>query len=125
MKRVLALLLTCFVLILMLAGCQGAKETSGDTQKAAVTEKTQGQKDEAKPKEGGIDIGIVLPTKQESRWLGDEAKFRKAIEEKKLNAEILFSQNSSAIEKTNVESLISMGAKVIVLCPYDATAAAA
>lgn len=74
---------------------------------------------------GGLDVGIVLPTKEESRWLGDEAKFKSQIAERGYNAEFLFSQNSSAIEKTNVETLITKGAKVIILCPYDATAAAA
>ena len=73
----------------------------------------------------GLDIGIVLPTKEESRWLGDEAKFKSQIAEYGYDAEFLFSQNSSAIEKTNVETMITKGAKVIILCPYDATAAAA
>ncbi|MGI6440163.1 MAG: sugar-binding protein [Sphaerochaetaceae bacterium] len=74
---------------------------------------------------GDLDIGIVLPTKEETRWLGDEAMFKKQIAELGYKAEILFSQNSSAIEKTNVETLITKGAKVIILCPFDATAAAA
>lgn len=73
----------------------------------------------------GVDIGIVLPTREESRWLGDEAKFIKAIEEGNYNARILFSENNSATEKTNVETLIGLGAKTIVLCAFDATAAAA
>jgi putative multiple sugar transport system substrate-binding protein len=74
---------------------------------------------------GGIDIGIVLPTVQENRWLGDQAKFREAITARGLKAEILFSNNNSATERTNVETFISRGAKIIVLCAYDAAAAAA
>jgi len=74
---------------------------------------------------GTIDIGIVLPTKEETRWLGDEANFVQIIEEKGYRAEILYSQKSSATEKTNVETFISKGAKVIILCPYDDVAAAA
>ena len=68
-------------------------------------------------------IGIVLPTKEESRWLNDQKYFEEYF--KDLNYEILFSQNNSATEKTNVETLISRGAEVIVLCAYDAAAAAA
>ena len=71
------------------------------------------------------DVGIVLPTVQENRWLGDQAEFEKAIKAAGLKAQILFSNNNSATERTNVETLISQGAKVIVLCAYDATAAAA
>ena len=79
----------------------------------------------AKALEEGDLIGIVLPTKEESRWLNDERYFNDIFTEKGYNYEILFSQNNSATERTNVETLISRGAKVIVLCAYDATAAAA
>ncbi|MCQ2437083.1 MAG: substrate-binding domain-containing protein [Clostridia bacterium] len=68
-------------------------------------------------------IGIILPTKEESRWLNDQKYFEQYFGD--LNYEILFSQNNSATEKTNVETLISRGAEVIVLCAYDAAAAAA
>ena len=37
----------------------------------------------------------------------------------------LFSQGDSAKEKANVEALISQGIKVLIICPQDATAAAA
>ncbi len=69
-------------------------------------------------------IGIVLPTKEESRWLNDQKYFEHIFGGENYNYEILFSQNNSATEKTNVETLISKGAKIIVLCAYDATAAA-
>lgn len=78
---------------------------------------------EVKPISENALIGIVLPTKEESRWLNDQKYFEEYF--KDLNYEILFSQNNSATEKTNVETLISRGAEVIVLCAYDAAAAAA
>jgi putative multiple sugar transport system substrate-binding protein len=70
-------------------------------------------------------VGIVLPTKDEPRWIQDETRFKDAIEKAGYNAEILFSQGSSATEKANVEALIAKGAKVIILTPQDGTAAAA
>ena len=123
MKKTLCLILTCFLIGSVLIGCQQAGETTveeHDTPEVAAAET-----EEERTNDEGIDVGIVLPTKEETRWLGDEAAFREIIEEKNYKAEILFSQKSSAIERTNVESLINMGAKVIVLCPFDATAAAA
>lgn len=71
-----------------------------------------------------LDIGIVLPTKEEDRWLADEAKFKELIEKNGYKAEIMYSQASSAIEKTNVESLVVNGIKVLILCPFDMAAAA-
>ena len=71
-----------------------------------------------------LDIGIVLPTKGEDRWLADEATFLKLIEEKGYKAEIMYSQADPAIEKSNVEALIEKGVKVLLICPFDGAAAA-
>jgi putative multiple sugar transport system substrate-binding protein len=71
-----------------------------------------------------VDVGIVLPTKDEPRWLQDVARFEDVIAQTPYNVEVLFSQGSSAAEKTNVETLIARGAKVIIICAHDAAAAA-
>ena len=71
-----------------------------------------------------LDIGIVLPTKDEDRWLADEATFKQMIEEKGIKAEIMYSQADPAIEKSNVEALIEKGIKVLLICPFDGAAAA-
>jgi putative multiple sugar transport system substrate-binding protein len=70
-------------------------------------------------------VGIVLPTKDEPRWLQDEARFTDALKTAGVSAKVLFSQGDSAKEKANVESLVSEGIKVLVICPQDAAAAAA
>jgi putative multiple sugar transport system substrate-binding protein len=72
-----------------------------------------------------LAVGIVLPTKDEPRWIQDETRFRDALEAAGYDVEILFSQGSSAKEKENVEALITKGVKVIIICPQDGTAAAA
>jgi len=70
-------------------------------------------------------VGIVLPTKDEPRWLQDEARFREALTAAGYEVEILFSQGDSAKEKSNVEDLITKGVNVIIITPHDGTAAAA
>lgn len=72
-----------------------------------------------------VEVGIVLPTKDEPRWIQDETRFNDALKTAGYSAEILFSQGSSAKEKENVEALITKGAKILIICPHDATAAAA
>ncbi len=74
---------------------------------------------------GKLAVGIVLPTKDEPRWIQDETRFREALEKAGYEVEILFSQGSSAKEKENVEALITKGIKVLIICPHDGTAAAA
>lgn len=72
-----------------------------------------------------VDIGVVLPTNVEPRWVQDETRFREALKGTKYSVEILFSQGSPAKERENVEALIAKGIKVLIICPHDAVAAAA
>jgi putative multiple sugar transport system substrate-binding protein len=71
-----------------------------------------------------VQIGIVLPTKDEPRWLQDEAQFKKVLAGQ-ANVELLFSQGDSGKEKQNVETLLTKGIKVLIICPQDGNAAAA
>ena len=74
---------------------------------------------------GKLAVGIVLPTKDEPRWIQDETRFKDALTAAGYEVEILFSQGDSAKEKANVEALITKGIKVLIICPQDGTAAAA
>jgi putative multiple sugar transport system substrate-binding protein len=98
-------------LALVLAACAPAAQPT-----AAPTAEPPGAK---------LAVGIVLPTKDEPRWVQDETRFKEALTARGYEAEILFSQGSSATEKANVESLITKGVKVIIITPQDGTAAAA
>jgi len=72
-----------------------------------------------------LAVGIVLPTKDEPRWIQDETRFKDALSAAGYDVEILFSQGDSSQEKANVESLIAKGIKVLIICPQDGSAAAA
>jgi putative multiple sugar transport system substrate-binding protein len=72
-----------------------------------------------------VSVGIVLPTKDEPRWVQDEQRFKDALKGTEYTTEILFSQGSSAKEKENVETLINKGIDVLIICPQDGDAAAA
>lgn len=77
------------------------------------------------PAETQLGVGIVLPTKDEPRWIQDETRFKDALTAAGYDVEILFSQGDSAKEKANVEALIAKGVKVLILTPQDGAAAAA
>lgn len=98
MKKFISLLLMGLMVITIFAGCS---------------------------KKSTVDIGIVLPTKDEPRWVQDEARFKDALKGTNYSTDILFSQGSSATEKTNVDALIAKGIKVLIICPQDGAAAAA
>jgi len=103
-------------------GCASTSTTAapaGETTAAPAGETT------VAPAEGSLDVGIVLPTKDEPRWVQDEGRFTAALKEAGFTSEVLFSQGSSATEKANVEALITKGIKVLIICPQDGDAAAA
>lgn len=104
MKKV-TIMLVAMMFILMLAACNS--ESSGGNG------------------DGDLSVGIVLPTKDEPRWVQDQERFEDAIADSDYTTEILFSQGSSAREKENVETLINKGIEVLIISPHDAAAAGA
>lgn len=106
MKKLLSMLLILVMVMGIFAGCSNNAE--GETKAGS-----------------SVDIGIVLPTKEEPRWVQDETRFKDALKDSDYNVEILFSQGDSAREKQNVETLIAKGIKVLIITPHDGAAAAA
>ena len=111
-KKVLSLLMAGAMVTTMFAGC--GVESSDSTESGSSSKKS-----------GDVQVGIVLPTKDEPRWLQDQEQFESKLKEAGFKSQVLFSQGSSATEKTNVETLISQGIDVLIICAQDASAAAA
>ena len=112
-----------FIAAMFLSACAQPTPTAAPEETAAPEVTTAPV--ETQPAAPGELIGIVLPTKNEPRWIQDEAKFKAAFDAAGVEYQLLFSEGDSAKEKANIESLISQGAAVIILCPQDATAAGA
>jgi len=104
----LGLLAALIISLVVLAACSSPAEETADA-----------------PSGETLAVGIVLPTKDEPRWVQDEARFKEALGEAGYDVEILFSQGDSAKERANVEDLITKGVKVLIITPQDGTAAAA
>jgi putative multiple sugar transport system substrate-binding protein len=119
MRKFLTILFMIGLLATM-AACGGAPVP----EQAKPAESAQ-QAEPAKPAGEALAVGIVLPTKDEPRWVQDEARFKEALSAAGYDVEILFSQGDSAKEKSNVEDLITKGVKVLIITPQDGTAAAA
>src|SRR4029079_12430622 len=90
-----------FVLLVIasfiLAACGGAPQTSPTAASGGATAPTaapSGEAPTAAPSTGGtaLAVGIVLPTKDETRWTQDEARFKEALEKAGYQVEILFSE---------------------------------
>jgi putative multiple sugar transport system substrate-binding protein len=108
----------------VLAACQPAATEEAPPEEAAPEEAApEGAEEPAEVAAG--TVGIVLPTREEPRWIQDETRFKEAFDKAGYEVEILFSEGDSAKEKTNVENLITKGVQVLIITPHDGTAAAA
>ncbi|MBD5547877.1 MAG: substrate-binding domain-containing protein [Lachnospiraceae bacterium] len=125
-KKLLSLILVASMAASMLAGC-GSKDTTETVNDTPAAEEAAGSEDAAdsNASSGNLQVGIVLPTKDEPRWLQDQAQFESILGDAGFTNQVLFSQGSSATERTNVETLVSQGIDVLIICAQDAAAAAA
>ncbi|MBW6466411.1 MAG: sugar-binding protein [Brevefilum sp.] len=110
-KKIFILLSILMILSMVLVACAPKEPEVSPEEPAAPAEE--------------LAVGIVLPTRDEPRWIQDQSRFQTALERAGYTVEILFSQGDPSIEKANVEALITKGVKVIILCPHDSAAAAA
>ncbi len=135
MKRLSVITLLFLVMALVLVACGGGAEEAAEAPAteapaAEATEAPAAEATEAPAAEEPVEVaagsvGIVLPTKEEPRWIQDETRFRDAFDAAGYDVEILFSEGDSAKERSNVEDLITKGVQVIILTPHDGAAAAA
>ncbi|MCR5291731.1 MAG: sugar-binding protein [Eubacterium sp.] len=114
-KKILGLFLAASMIMGLATGCGG-----GASGGAGTSDTTAGN-----TSGGDVQVGIVLPTKDEPRWLQDQKQFETILGDAGFSNQVLFSQGSSATEKTNVETLISKGMKVLIICAQDGAAASA
>lgn len=108
----------------VLAACGPAATTEAPAAPTAAAAATVAPAATAAPA-SAFAVGVVLPTKNEPRWIQDETRFNDAFKAAGTTVQVLFSDGDSAKEKANVEALISQGIKVLIICPQDATAAGA
>lgn len=111
--KLISVLAVAMLMVVLVVGC--SNDATGEDE----------NKSGGKSKGGKVNVGIVLPTKDEPRWVQDEKRFQDALEDSEYSTEILFSQGSSAKEKENVEILLSKGIDVLIIAPHDGPAAGA
>jgi putative multiple sugar transport system substrate-binding protein len=72
-----------------------------------------------------VQVGVVLPTRDEPRWAQDESRFASAMASAGLAGSVLYSDGDPSTEAARVDALVAQGMKVLVIVPVDETASAA
>jgi len=91
-KKVLVLLVVLSML-LTLAACGGAK--------------------------GKNYIGISMPTKSSERWIKDGETMKKILDEKGYTTDLQFAEDDIPTQKSQIENMITKGAKVLIIAAID------
>jgi D-xylose transport system substrate-binding protein len=73
-------------------------------------------------KESGIVIGLSMGTLREDRWVVDTEMFTEKAKELGVTVNVLFANNDSNLQLSQLENLILQGVDVLVVVPQDAEA---
>jgi putative multiple sugar transport system substrate-binding protein len=71
------------------------------------------------------EVGIVLPSSDQPRWVNDAARLTAAFADAGHPADVRYSEESTITELAQVNALIAEGIKVLIICPVDSENAAA
>lgn len=125
LAKVMGLVLVTALMMTLFAACSGSGGGAASSAAAPAAEASEGAASAAPADNtgsGAVQVGIVLPTKDEPRWIQDQTRFESILDDAGFTYQVLFSQGSSATEKTNVETLVSQGCEVLIICPQDTAA---
>lgn len=100
MKRFIGIVLS-LIMVFSLVGC-GATDTSKDSD--------------------SMIVGVSMPTKSLQRWNQDGENMKKILEEKGYQVELEFAENKTESQISQIENMITKGAKVIVVAAIDGSA---
>ena len=112
MKKVLATVLA-LLMAFSLYGC-AADEPANDTPSTGETpEEVNGGT------ETGTLVGVSLPTKSLQRWNQDGEYLQNALEEMGYEVDLQFAEDKTELQVSQIDNLITKGAKVLIVCPID------
>lgn len=83
---------------------------------------TRGWEDNGQILKKGDLIGISMPTKADQRWNMDGGNLVKKLEEQGFKTKLAYANNSPSQQSTDINNLVSAGAKAIVVASVDGTA---
>ncbi len=125
-KKVLSLVLLLTMTATLLLGCSSKKAeptaTTEPTKAAETTETTEPAATEAPAAEqtgAGNYIGIAMPTQSSERWIKDGAAMKEILEARGYTVDLQYAEDDIPTQKSQIENMITKGAKVLVIAPID------
>src|SRR3569833_2402068 len=66
-------------------------------------------------------IGIAMPTKSSARWIDDGKNMVKVLKERGYNTDLQYAEDDIPNQLSQVENMVTKGAKALVLAAIDGT----
>ena len=73
--------------------------------------------------QGKPTIGIAMPTKASARWIDDGNNMVKVLKERGYNTDLQYAEDDIPNQLSQVENMVTKGAKVLVIAAIDGTSA--
>ncbi len=123
-KKVLALVLLLTMTATLLFGCSSKKsEPTSTAEPTKATEKEAPAKSEtpaATEQTGaGNYIGIAMPTQSSERWIKDGGAMKNILEARGYTVDLQYAEDDIPTQKSQIENMITKGAKVLVIAAID------
>src|ERR1700753_2761496 len=71
--------------------------------------------------QGKPTVGIAMPTKASARWIDDGNNIVKVLKERGYNTDLQYAEDDIPNQLSQVENMVTKGAKVLVIAAIDGT----
>jgi len=66
-------------------------------------------------------VGIAMPTKSSARWIDDGNNIVKVLKERGYNTDLQYAEDDIPNQLSQIENMVTKGAKVLVIASIDGT----
>jgi putative multiple sugar transport system substrate-binding protein len=117
MKKLLSVALAAGAIVV--AACGTSTATSAPASAGAST---PAQSTGASPAGGGTGlVGIAMPTKSSARWIADGDNLVKSLKDLGYDTDLQYAEDDIPTQVSQVENMVTKGAKVLVIAAIDGT----
>ena len=124
MKSVWTIALSVLLVMLMVAGCGGAANTTDGTTASEATSEAAASAgaDAAADSKDKIVIGYALKTLQEEFWQNATAELEKVAADHDVELIVQVANGDTSLQVSQIENLMTQGVDVLMISAVDATA---
>jgi putative multiple sugar transport system substrate-binding protein len=119
MKKFLTVALAAGALVV--AACGGSGATTAPATTGTESAPAASAPAESAAAGGGGLVGIAMPTKSSARWIADGDNLVKSLTEAGYTTDLQYAEDDIPTQVSQVENMITKGAKVLVIAAIDGT----